>query len=144
MNSSIRKSPVPTVTTLIGRAARGVLGNPVSAWSTFAFCTVGNLPSRCRARSSTALGGRQRRRLAAPWRWVQKPKDRTPPKAMRASKVRTRAVCALSLMVPHRQEKGDADHMGRAGVRDRAYAYGGECVSTERFKLKSVDRAASV
>ena len=63
---------------------------------------------------------------------------------MRASKVRTRAVCALSLMVPHRQEKVTPTIWVGPASGTGAYAYGGACVTTERFKLMSVDRAASV
>jgi hypothetical protein len=60
---------------------------------------------------------------------------------MRASKVRTRAVCALSLMVPHRQEKGDADHMGRAGVRDPGLRIRGPRWRQERIGFRPATRS---
>jgi hypothetical protein len=56
------------------------------------------------AASTLAIRTSRRR----PWRGFQKRSDRTPPKATRASRIRTRAVCALSLILPRRAGQGDA------------------------------------
>ena len=63
---------------------------------------------------------------------------------MRASKTRTKAVCALSLMLLHSRKKGTPTTWVGPASETRAYTYGGVCVSTERFKLRADERAASV